>query len=58
VPGTLAVPLTLHLVLPSGMAIKNAPAGLLRAQQAREEWILKTNLIEDALIEINFQTVD
>lgn len=57
-PGTLAVPLTLHLVLPPGMAIKNAPAGLLRAQQAREEWILKTNLKEDALIEINFQPVD
>ena len=57
-PGTLVVPLTLHLVLPPGMAIKNAPAGLLQAQQAREEWILKTNLIEDALVEISFQPVE
>ena len=57
-PGTLAVPLTFHLILPPGMAIKNAPAGLLQTQQAREEWIMETNLKEDALIEISFQPVE
>jgi hypothetical protein len=57
-PGTLAVPLTFHLILPPGMAITNVRPGVLRAQQAREEWIFKTNLLKDALIEISFQPIE
>lgn len=54
-PGTLAVPLTFHLVLPPGIVITNPPPGL---QQVQEEWVLKTNLNEDVVIEIDFQPIE
>jgi len=57
-PGTLAIPLTLHLVLPPGMVIKNPPPGLQQVQQGREEWIFQTNLNEDVVIEIGFQPTE
>jgi hypothetical protein len=56
-PGTLAVPLTFHLVLPPGMTIVNAPSDLLRAQQGLDEWVLKINLNTDVLFEISYQPV-
>ena len=54
-PGTQAVPLTFHLELPPGMVIKNPSPGL---QQLQEEWVLKTNLNEDVVIEIGFQPTE
>lgn len=57
-PGTLAVPLTLHLILPPGMAITNASSELLQVQQGPGEWIYKTNLNVDVEFEISFQPVE
>lgn len=57
-PGTQAVPLTLHLILPPGMAITNAPSELLQVQQGQEEWIFKSNLNVDVEFEISFQPVE
>jgi hypothetical protein len=56
-PGTLAVPLTFHLVLPPGMTITNAPPGLTQVQQSPDEWILKTSLQVDETIEISYLPV-
>ena len=57
-PGTQAVPLTLHLILPPGMAITNAPSELLQVQQGPGEWIFKSNLNVDVEFEISFQPVE
>jgi hypothetical protein len=57
-PGTLAVPLTFHLILSPGMIVSDAPNGLIQNQQAQNEWILKIDLHRDTLIEISVRTIE
>lgn len=54
-PGTLALPLTLHVILPPGMDAVSATSGFYHSQQTGEEWILETDLREDITIEIVFK---
>jgi hypothetical protein len=56
-PGTLAVPLTLHIVLPPGMTITKMPPGLLQDRQNEREWILDSNMDMDLSFEIYFQPI-
>jgi hypothetical protein len=53
-PGTQDIPLTFHLILPTGMIINNPPIGF---QELQKEWILYINLNKDTQILINFYPV-
>ncbi len=50
-PGTLAVPLTLKVKLPTGMTILNPMSGLM---ENMEGWVYSTNLQRDGTFEIEF----
>lgn len=50
-PGTLAVPLTIHLSLPLGMTVLNPPNDL---QETSDGWTYSTNLQTDGTLEIEF----
>jgi len=51
-PGTIAIPIDFHIKLPSQFEIINMPNGLYYSQG---EWILKSTLVEDLIIDIEFK---